>query len=145
MIFLNNKPTVVFYTHTTNKHSYKIYFNPKINKKIYKNIRCLVFKTVFHVRKFFYRFLKENNFFFTYLNYITKYKNSYQENIPSLEHILAYHYEYPFNHHIQTLITHLSIRYDEDMAEDVIKMRELAKQWLKLFKSIQENEIYVSK
>lgn len=117
-----------------NKNIKKIYFNPKINDKLYGTKASIgQILTEYQGRRLFYRFLKENNFFSQYCYYLNNYHVSMQKQI-----IQAF--ETPFNAIMSEMTLSIFIaQYDKHskIANDLRIMSSLAKKWIELLKSIR--------
>lgn len=139
------KPSVCYYSHLTQqgKRVTKIYLHGNLNKlELKHNLSANPnIKTVLHGKKMFFRFLKNNNFFETYIYYL----RAYVYEIPQLDFIIQANFAQPFAFHITKLCD--KIRYTQEsnsskilvdkLINDVRIMYRLSDEWTKILTSIK--------
>ena len=139
------KPSVCYYSHVTlhGKGVTKIYLHGNLNKlELKHNLSANPnIKTVFHGKKMFFRFLKNNNFFDIYIYYL----RAYVHEIPQLDFIIQANFAQPFAFHITKLCD--KIRYTQEsnsskilvdkLINDVRIMYRLSDEWTKILTSIK--------
>ena len=139
------KPSVCYYSHLTQqgKRVTKIYLNSNLNKlELKHNLSANPnIKTVLHGKKMFFRFLKNNNFFDTYIHYLRAYINE----IPCLDFIIQVNFAQPFAFHILQLCkrirNHNPYNGNNNLVDKLIKdveiMYRLSDEWTKILTSIK--------
>lgn len=139
------KPSVCHFLHVTRKGKRvtKIYLHSNLNKlELKHNIESnLNLITVQHGKKMFFRFLKNNNFFDTYIYYIRHLKYE----IPAIDYIIYDNFSQPFAFHISVLCSKIKRiqSYDcnfnatNQYMNDVKTMYKLSDEWTKILKSLK--------
>lgn len=139
------KPSVCYYSHVTQKgkHVTKIYLHGNLNKlELKHNVSANPnITTILHGKKMFFRFLKNNNFFGTYIHYL----RGHVYDIPSIDFIIQENFTQPFAYHIRKLCK--SIRNIQEcngsyilvnkLINDVKIMYRLSDEWTKILTSIK--------
>lgn len=111
----------------------KIFFDPRLNKKEYCNenqTEIPDINTVYQGKRFFYRFLKENNFFSQYLYYHAILKLNVNATIRK-------EFAKPFYSIMYEIVTRSDGKNIEKyVLKDLRKMDSLSKKWNNILKSI---------
>ena len=139
------KPSVCYYSHLTQqgKRVTKIYLHGNLNKlELKHNLSTNPnIKTVLHGKKMFFRFLKNNNFFDTYIHYL----RVYVYEIPHIDYIIHVNFAQPFAFHIQKLCDKIINTQESNsrkclvdkLINDVKIMYRLSDEWTKILTSIK--------
>lgn len=139
------KPSVCYYSHLTQhgKRVTKIYLHSNLNKlELKHNLSANPnIKTVLHGKKMFFRFLKNNNFFDTYIHYL----RAYVWEIPPIDYIIQVNFTQPFAFHIQKLYDKIRCTQEynsskilvDKLINDVKIMYRLSDEWTKILTSIK--------
>lgn len=114
----------------------RIFFNAKLNNQEYKSknkIGTPKIWSVYQGKRLFYRFLKENNFFYEFLYHNSVFRND-------INYLIKNDFVNPF----YQLMSEMLMRYGEKNSknkiyDDLRKMKSLSIKWVNLLKSIGYN------
>jgi len=139
------RPSVCYYSHVTQKgkHVTKIYLHGNLNKlELKHNVSANPnITTILHGKKMFFRFLKNNNFFDTYIHYL----RAHVYDIPCIDFIIQENFTQPFAYHIRKLCNRIKNTQEYNggynlvnkLINDVKIMYRLSDEWTKILTSIK--------